>query len=110
MTEEQFTQRIEGLVNDFQNAELTRKELFDGIMDTCINLAKPLQRTIEEQSNLLKRQIAQNMQLTAKHESLVKGLKEIPIYDKKEMEWAVDGTKWILTQSIDKLLTEEGNV
>ncbi len=45
-------------------------------------------------------------QLTAKHEKLVKGLKEIPIYDKKEMDWAVDGTKWILKYSIDNLLTE----
>lgn len=47
MTEQQFTQSIEALVNDYDNAISTRKELFDGICDVVIELVKPKNEEID---------------------------------------------------------------
>jgi hypothetical protein len=38
MTEKEFTNRIDGLINDYEGGESTSKELRDGILDTLIEL------------------------------------------------------------------------
>lgn len=38
MTEKDFTNRIDGLINDYEGGESTSKELRDGILDTLIEL------------------------------------------------------------------------
>ena len=38
MTEKDFTNRIDGLINDYEGGESNSKELRDGILDTLIEL------------------------------------------------------------------------
>lgn len=48
MSEQDFMNRIEGCLNDYDAGISTRKEIYDAIMDTILELVKPKQERIAE--------------------------------------------------------------